>query len=639
MKIPPIWAARHLCYLLPSQIRSRVLSDEAFASQYDGPLSASIMTIGAKHSFNQRKLFAAVRTVLVGGEPQTLRDLSGAKVIVATENGTVTLTARGKDESSSSFKLPELLILSARSGDRTDALRRLMTYFGPARPDFAKIEHAAQNRELTDEEVSTLIKERYEGFTARRANLAKKAQGDQIQVRDLVPESLRYYESFCGPVPQGADPEEYLKAVLPSFRQQQLTRDLTSGLESSLLGALRDDLMPGAWTRNISDDAIWDALQVIDHPTNPFVALGKLDIAMTRQHDRRYEALAADMVGQLCQDTLLRPDELDGYELLPLFAQLNLNQLNQTEGGALHPPFWKRLCAWMHAGLVVHSLSQVQLEIEPLHDWIESHRSWPSIYAELLDLRHEPMYLAGQFSRAGLRKEIIGRLMILKVRNEAAGRPVPRSEDIDAAMSRLNKEGDPLAWAMPGPLDGHVLPSNQHERRLPDADVNQISTLLSQSESGDIWVQLAYLSQYFDLGLDTLTRVCEQCSAMIINIEDIRIADWHRSLFNLGIVAAAHRNHKLAEAIGGLALQLASLVSTPNDAISLLHQILLASAAFESPTEWSSWTRTQLERLAANLSAGGATKTLYVHLRAVKEVMPLESDITSSAEAIASSAT
>jgi len=639
MKIPPIWAARHLCDLLPSQIRSRVLSDEAFTSQYDGPLSASVMTIGGKHTFDQRKLLAAVRTVVVGGEPQTLRDLSGSKVIVACENGTVTLTESGKDESSPSFKLPELLVLSARSGDRTDALRRLMTYFGPARPDFFQLENAAQNRQLTDEEVSTLMKERCEGFTACRANLTKKAQGDQIQVHDLVPESLRYYEGFCGPVPQVADPEEYLKAVLPSVRQQQLTRDLTGGLEICLLGALRDDLMPGSWTLNISDDALWGALQAIDHPTNPFVALGKLDIALTRLHDHRYETLAADMLGQLCQDTLLRPDQVDGYELLPLFAQLTLNQLNQTEGGALHPPFWKRLCAWMHAGLMVHSFSQGQLKMEPLHDWIENHRSWPGIYAELLDLCREPMYLAGQFSRAGLRKEIIGRLMILKVRTEAAGRSIPRSEDIEAAVSRLTREGDPLAWAMPGPLDGHFLPSKQDGRRLPDVDVNKILAVLSQINPGDIWIQLAYFSQYFDLGQPILARVCERYASMNIQTSDVAIVEWNRCLFNLGIVAAAHRNHALAEAIGNLALKLAPLVSTPNDAISLLHNILLASTAVESPTEWSVWTRAQLERLASNLPAGEVSKALYVHLRAVKEAIPLELDIISRAEAIASSAT
>lgn len=591
------------------------------------------------HSFNQRKLFAAVRTVLGGGEAQTLRDLSGSKVIVAAEKGTVTLTESEKDESSPSIKLPELLVLSARSGDRTDALRTLMTYFGPARPDFLQLENAAQNRPLTDEEVSTLMKERCEGFTARRANLTIKAQGDQIQVRDLVPESLPYYESFCGPVPQVADPEEYLKAALPSFRQQQLARDLTGGLEICLLGALRDDLMPGPWTLNISDDAMWDALQAIDHPTNPFVALGKLDIALTRLHDRRYEALADDTLGHLCKDTLLRPDQVDGYELLPLFAQLTLNQLNQTEGGALHPPFWKRLCAWMHAGLMVHSFSQGQLKIEPLHDWIEGHRSWPGIYAELLDLCHEPMYLAGQFSRAGLRKEIIGRLMILKIRNEAAGRPVPHSEDIEAAMSRLTKEGDPLAWAMPGPLDGHLLPLKQDGRRLPDADVNQILALLSQIDPGDIWIQLAYFSQYFDLGQPILARICERYASMNIQTSDVAIAEWTRRLFNLGIVAAAHRNHALAEAIGNLALKLAPLVSTPNEATSLLYHILLASAAFESPTAWSSWTRAQLEGLARNLPAGEVSKALYVHLRAVKEATPLDLDITSSAEAIASSAT
>ena len=41
----PILIARHLCDLLPSQVRTRVLGDHAFVSQY-GRMTRTIITVG-----------------------------------------------------------------------------------------------------------------------------------------------------------------------------------------------------------------------------------------------------------------------------------------------------------------------------------------------------------------------------------------------------------------------------------------------------------------------------------------------------------------------------------------------------------------------------------------------------------------
>lgn len=79
--------ARHLCDILPSQVQARVLGDHAFTSQY-GPLSRTIVTIGAGISIDQLELLAAVRRVLAGKRNQSVNDVSGRQLLTSPRKTT-----------------------------------------------------------------------------------------------------------------------------------------------------------------------------------------------------------------------------------------------------------------------------------------------------------------------------------------------------------------------------------------------------------------------------------------------------------------------------------------------------------------------------------------------------------------------
>ena len=509
--------ARHLCDLLPSQVQARVLGDHAFISQY-GPLSRTIVTIGAGISIDQLELLAAVRRVLAGKGNQSVNDVSGRQLLVTADHDTVTLKGVEQKELNQLADLPDLMVLSPNRDHRMCALNRMIDILGPTAPDFSVLQMAARDRELTDVEVSDLLEEISAGFEAHRARIETAHNTDRIQLDDIVPDSRSYYERFCGPNPHNVLPEEYLTGTLPTYREQLLRRNLVRGLEICLLGALRDDLMPAAWTGEINDDDMWKALETIDTRANPFVLLGVLDIAIIRQHDERYKTLAAETMSKLVQEQLLRPDGVDCYEIIPLFAQLVLDRINVLEGGALSEPFWKRMGAWMHAGLLMQLTLHIQIKLEALRGWVDSNRDIAGTYAQIIDLRREPMYRAGEISRSYLREEIIGRLVILRARHQSAGRSVPHSEDIDAAMTHLAEKGSPLGWAMPGPLDGHRRPADQKGRALSETDVSDVMDELSKDPYGAIWSKLAYFSQCFDLGEKILERACEASARTALDV-------------------------------------------------------------------------------------------------------------------------
>lgn len=638
MGIHPILIARHLCELLPKQIQARVLGDHAFVSQY-GRLFRTALTIGGRVSVDQHELVAAARRLLGGQGNQKLKDISGSQLSVMLDHGTVVLKVVGQKDQEQLIALPDLSVLSPSLEQRVQALKRMVDSFGPAAPDFSALETAAEDRELTDEEVVDLLEERSTGFAAYKVRIEMAHRADRVEVDDIVPDSLRYYELYCGPDPRLLPPEEYLSVVLSTYRQQLLQRNLLKGLEICLLGAHRDDLMPAAWTSHVSDDDMWQAVQAIDTRANPFAALGVLDIAITRQHDSRYMTLASQTVVELGKNQLLRPDGMDSYEILPLFAQLTLDRINMMEGGALKAPFWKRLCAWMHAGLLLQSTLDISINLDAFRGWVHNNLHMAGTYAQMIDLRREPMYRAGEFSRSFLREEIIGRLVVLRARHQAAGRLVPNSDVIDAAMAQLAKEGSPLGWAMPGPLDRHIRPSERSNRSLSDADMEYVLRQLSEDPSGSIWSKLAYFSQCFNLGEKVLEQACRACTTANFDHELVEGEERPTRLFDMGLIAAAHRNKDLANSIAAIALKRASLASTENDAMAVFQIMLLASAAFENEEEWFTWTSDQLDRLAYNLPVGEATETLREHLAEIRKVLPISSAFTSRAEAIAAAAT
>jgi hypothetical protein len=615
-----------------------MLEDRAFISEY-GRMTKTILTVGGIFSIDQIELFAAVRRLLAGKGDQALKDTSGRKVSLVMGQDVVSLKGVREEDQELSVDLPDLVVLSPSSDQRTRAVKRMIDSFGPAAPDFSALMIAAANRDLTDNEFADLLDERINGFACRKAKIEMAHQADRIQLADIVPDSLHYYEHFCGPDPSLILPEEYIAVTLPAHRQQLLRRNLVEGLEICLLGALRDDLTPASWTSNIPDDDMWKALQAIDTRANPFAALGVLDIAITRQHDSRYETLAREKIIELGKDKLPRPDGVDCYEILPLFAQLTLDHINVLEGGALRPPFWKRLCAWMHAGLLVQSTLNISIKLDALCEWVDNNRDMAGTYAQIIDLRREPMYRAGEFRPSYLREEVIGRLVALKVRHQSSGRKVPLSEIIDATMAGLTSAGSPLGWAMPGPLDGHIRPADREGRKFSEVDIAYVLEELSKDPSGAIWSKLAYFSQCFDLGEKVLTKACEAITTDNFDHEIVEGEERPTRLFDIALLAAANRNKDLAGSMATIALKKAPLATTGKVVISLLQIILLASAAFENEEEWSSWVSEQFAKLAYSLPAGESTKILHDHLVALRTVLPISLPVFSQAESVCSAAT
>ena len=634
MQVRATLLAKYCLDRQPESVRRRLMRNEPFGARL-GLETRTIVTVADLGLFDREDLLAAARAALSSSGESVVEDLDGISAVVAREKNGLVLKRTGQGEPIIAARLDKLLIVSSSREERSAALASLLNRAGPTAPDFSSLQHIAEERDLDNEEVGRVLDEVAHGVAALHARAAKVLEAaDAAATDDLIPPTITYYDRFCGPDPSGADAEDYLTMTLPAYRRGLLGRDLVRGLDICLLGALRDDLSPGTWAEDVSDDALWKALTESDPRSNPHSLLGALDIALGRPHDSRYRSFAEDAVEKLTGTTFPRPDGIDAHELLPLFARIVFGRVTMLEGGASRPPYWRRMCAWMQAGWLARMTLPLVLEITQLRGWVAANETAAMTYARMLDLRWEPMSQAGEMSPLSLRCELVGRLHLLRSRHEAAGRSVPGAGKIDAAMEQLGEQGAPLGWALPGLMEGHRQPSQP----LPADSAQQMIAAFSAGPDTSAWMRLAYFSQLFTFGPDLVQCLGPAARGIVLGGQEIQREQGFVQLERACCIAAARRDTKLARAIGTALFEHTPKSSTGQEAAAALAISILAAAAFEHEAEWAVWLEERLAATAIRLPAGEPIETFGAQLAALKQVLPLRHAIQAKAEALCAAA-
>ncbi len=102
-----------------------------------------------------------------------------------------------------------------------------------------------------------------------------------------------------------------------------------------------------------------------------------------------------------------------------------------------------------------------------------------------------------------------------------------------------------------------------------------------------------------------------------------------------GMIAAAHRDRQLGDAVGQRCVAEAEKARSTKTATALVHSLLIAAAAYPEQELWRSWVENKLFDLAVRLPLGQPCRTLSKSLEDLKIVMPMEDDVWSKAESMA----
>ncbi|MCY4426046.1 MAG: hypothetical protein OXC05_03310 [Halieaceae bacterium] len=589
---------------LPINLRRIVCARNPAFAEKSGFREEWEFSIGEDIKLLGSKLFNAVRKVFADGGELTVENKVGNNVTVQLESKEQNIVFARLDSEGTphnSFPIPEFSLLSPNKEMRNIALRKVIERIGPATKDFQNLYEKIQLRPPNSQEFSRIISELANGVVSIQSVCANKMTSESsFGLRDLIPQSVTYFEKFCGPNPGALDPDTYFQDVLVSFRIGLLGYNLGAGLDICCLGALRDDLAPGRWIENYDNDAVWEALSSSKVQGTPFSLLGALDIALYRQEDERFQDFAADAITQLTDVNFGRRDGLDIYELLAILTSLVINQINILPNGANYPGFWKRMSAWMQAGWIVRTMTEafIPIDINSLREWAIDNMVRAGAYSGLIDAREEPMYFGSSITSQDFRGEMLRRLQALKVLHEGLGHTVPLAENINHLITGPEGMALPEIFYSRGPLVAHKGPTipipSEHSDLLEKA----------WAENNHPWAMLVTVSQLYVLSEKELDRARQNIMGIVGEGQGISLQVENMDLELASIVAAASRDTILADSLGRVAVNMARMASKEKEIQKIFQIILQAAAAYEKRVEWFHWLEEKLAQIATCLPQG-----------------------------------
>lgn len=618
---------------LPENLRNEVLSEHPdFAERCGFRLQQSISVEGV--GIEVPVLFKAVRRAFRTGKPVAVSETEAAKrlsIEADRRSGEVTLTWEENGQERRT-RIPTLGILAPSKEVRIRVLEEARGRYGPTF-DLSPFVRTARKRALDNKQASVVLEEGARGVAWRQRGLADKIrEGGGLTIADFVPSDVSYYERFCGPDPDGKELEQYVRDILIPYRKTLLRRDLAQGLQTCLLGALRDDLSPGEWTRKADREEIWGVLASGLSTRTPFWLLGALDIALYHLEDPRFRDFAAEAVGMLLDGNLKRDEAPDVYEVFGVFRDVIRAGVAPIEGFYGHPPYWRRMCIVMQAGLICHlTPPSARANLAALRAWTEKNQSAAAYVTEMAGLRDDPVRLPEPTDVALIRTEVLARLYLMQQRHQVDGRALPHGERIVPELAASGLLGPGMTTGFPGPLDLHVLPARHVE---PDV-ARHYENIRAEKGEKEYLSALGVLSMHFRLDGDAIQRVHTTVSASFVAPLDDGAHNAERaSLPSLVMIAVSQRDAPLAKALGDALVRYCGAANRPESIGEVVGLLCQLAPAIEDEGQRANWLRERFKCVAEALSVEMLPGYLHV-LRALDVTLPCDAWFHMAAKRIA----
>ena len=609
--------AAALFYLssLPPSMRNRVLDESDF--QKDVGINGRTVRCGAAGPMRLGELLDAVRKVYETRRQQVVRNMEGNEVQICYDEGRAAITRIGDNACETKLTRFEFALLCPDRQTRLEEFRAILHTFGVTGPAPACWEPILEYRPLSNTEIVEIHDAIRRSVPNWELTTQAKISTRSLTQADLVPPLAEYFTAFCGPLPGDVGVDEYIRGPLTNHRQELIARNMSEGLSLLLPGYLRLDAAVAPLLSRFTDDEIWKAVEPLKGVSDPFTLLGLLEIALARRTTKsEFEDLASDLVEKLCGETLNRRDGSDIYDFFPTLVKVSLHHLRHLDGMMMQPPYWHRLCAFTHAGLLARLMDGLQFDPKAMVQWLDTAGHVSDGLADILALRSEPTWHFGHLTREHIQAEIIGRLKELAHNEENEGRQFPYCEILNRRIKSFLAQG--ISPFSPGPLEGGCRPiDHKTERTLPDETVSALIAKLNDTSGEFPWAWVDNLSAEFCFPDRLRNSLTERLKT--IELPEEPFANRMDLLSSAGLIAAMHKDRDMAELI---AEKLFREFDGDKDIQPVFVALLVASTAIDE-TEWIDWLKAKLYRLALEAPSTCPLETLGILIDELKPLLPI----------------
>jgi hypothetical protein len=304
-----------------------------------------------------------------------------------------------------------------------------------------------------------------------------------------------------------------------------------------------------------------------------------------------------------------------------------LAELQVAPSIAACPAYWRRICGWTQAALLVRALQTVGFDPEQFSDNIKTLHAAEARTAELLDLRQSPLSHPSETSRDCIRAEILGRLLIVRQRQTERGQNLPGADVLAEALADQAKNS-PYLSQMPGPLELDRLPFWQLEN-LPEecdefkADLRQRADELTGDVNDRNWLIFLHLSRLFRFDDHILASITKLVPSTPFGADDDSRRAALTHMVGLSYVALSQRNIPLADAILTRCLQGIGPWTDEHHASALVSIGFIATATSGQDSVTKERFAKYLRDLALLLPQGASCRALCAELDVLRAFTPL----------------
>lgn len=598
---------------LPMSITERLLEDSRFLQLVGVDRLAMKFTDAGRVKISD--LLDATRKAYGTGRAQTIRNLDGDEVLVALKDGRAAIVQVGEDECE--HTLFELGLLSPDVDVRLQSLGEIRDRFGVTGPAVEDWGPVVKSRQPSDAEVSQVRDGIIRSVANWEAVTRQKISRRELTPSDLVPGYSDYFTALCGPLPTGVDVDQYIRGPLKDHRGTLIARDIPGGVSLLLPGSLHADVSIVPVLSALSDEAVWTAVEPLASASDPFTIVGLIEIALARRSGRpEFEDLAERLIVRLCGERLVRQDGKDIYDFFPVLVETSIHHLRRNDGMMLQPPYWHKLCAFTHAGLLCRLLDGFEFDPAQMSVWLKSAMQLSDATADILALRGEPSWRFDHLTSQGIQAEILGRLKLLQHNEESKGRSFPNAEVFEQRIDEVAKRG--LSPCQPGPLEGYLRPSSYGKERLvPEATLTVYLAKIGNPSNEFPWMAVDELSRSYSWPNEFRDKLAEWLSR--VQLSGTTFAERVNSLGIAGFIASTHRDRAMAERI---AERLFREFEKEDDTEAAFMILLIASTAIHDD-DWIEWFSEKLCRLATVAPRGKSTRRLGALVDGLEALLPV----------------
>lgn len=468
--------------------------------------------------------------------------------------------------------------------------------------------------------------------------------GDEINITELFPSSISYYNALIGSLSEGMSAEVWVDRILLPKLAQHIDQSLVGGLECALALNIDFKLSPVKLVSEIPASELVAALGVLMETRSPLVLLGITEIALFHHDsDTKFLELASKALERLLGNKSEESGIIHAWVAMSSLIKTGLRRMSVDEKLWHYPPYWRRLAAFAHANVLIETLEMDSKQVvDDFIGWLDNLITPKEISATFLDMRKEPMWKGWDMTSLNLKAMVVGRLMHIKNATEESGQIFPSSHLVDSAIEDLGGEERLLLASRHTPLQDRRRIESMHNNESIDSDsmvefFSDIIDELGREPTGVAWNKLvvACRLQYFNKNL--FENLIKCIGNLTLKNEEGEREEFFNTLESAAEIAAVQRCKALADAVTNALIQVAGKFSTALETKIGYYIILMSSSAIAEDPDWTEWVGKKMSDYAFSVPKGEACQQLLANLGDLSTLMPLQERRLGRARKFASS--